>query len=741
MAARRFNLFDDSFTSGYTRVGPSRGRSRADQVHHGRSSIDRRRHHSLTLESVRGDFAESLNELERKNQAGGSSQQRRDTFATQAKTASGHQENSGFWGNPSGRGVHFSENEVHRNFVQDQPQKHTSTNRGIHIDFENEQGNRSRNSRTTSRQQNERFSDGSTSRNARPQRESSYYNEVFSSTEAPYNSFRENTSHIRPQSAYQNSHQERDFIDSGQQASMHTFQPNVLREDVVWQPVKVIYVEKAPSEINRSGTASRQGEYSSSSYGRASRQSAPNYQQSSYSEDWGGRQRDDSYVNQAYPPAYETWNGNTNGDQRHMQAEAQWTQPLKSREGSYRQSTEVFQSRDNPTTSNWNGNYQTVNMSPQRNDYTDGVNNSRSWTSSSSSQGREYGYPTRTEHTTYSQNGTLRTGGKEGLSPRFTDQGGDSFTYRSESRNAPRLLQNTSLNGSAFGARSQGRHIAQDDELPRSSRLNFSSSSGLRRNGERSGDFQEQFTSHKSTTKAEEKEFFGKILKELENQRQNLKPEVDKLIRNSSILIDDSDLTSSMNNITLEAGKNSYIDTSLPTPVFKAYVDIKEYSPKSVTVNYDQQTNKVVVEASQVNAQGTVGKTFTQKIPLPKYADDLRLTSRMNSRGVLRIEVPLLFYFPEEQEEESKAKSFLYEATRNTTDGSQALEIVVKPGADYSLQDIQPEVINNTLIIWGGRGNKRKAIGKYVLPPTANVKNIKHRSGRDGCLTVVVPVT
>jgi len=748
MTSRSYNFLEDSFTSVYPTGGRFRGRSRADKIHHGRSGIDRRRYHSLGLESANGSFARSFDHQESRNHVGSSSRQRKDALATQTKTTSRNQEQfreefGGSRGNESGRGVHFSEREMPSNFEQDRSEQRTSTKRGIVIDFENEEGNGGFDGRTSSRRQNERFLDGSTSLNTRPQRGSSYYNDVFSSTEAPFNSFSENTSQSRRQSAYpSNNHQERDFTDDlQQQTSMHTLQPNILREEVVWQPVKVIYVEKTPRESNRSGTAQRQGDYSSSSYGHESRQAAPRYQQSSYSNDWGGSQRSDGHMNRAAPPDYETsWNGNTNGDHRRVHVKTRRTPPSEPREGSNRRSTEMFQSRDDPSASDWNGGYQTVKRSPQRNDFIDGVSSSRSWASNSGAQGGEYGYPTRTEHAVHSQNGTLS--GMEGLNRGFSDQGNGSFTYRRKSRSTPRLLQNTGLNGSASGVRSQGRqvHIAHDDELSRGSRLNLSRSSGLELNGERSGGFREEYTSHRSTAESDEKEFVGKLMKELENQRQNLKPEVDRLIRNSSVVTDGSDLTSNMNSITLEAGKNSYIDTSLPTPVFKAYVDVKEYSPKSVKVNYDHATNKIIVEAGQLNAQGTVGKTFTQKIALPKYADDLRLTARMNSGGILRIEVPLLFYFPEEHEQ-SKARSFLYEATGNRTDGTKALEIIVKPGADYSLQDIRPEVIDSTLMIWGGRGKEKKVIGKYVLPPTANIAKIKHRSGKDGSLSIIVPIT
>jgi len=246
-------------------------------------------------------------------------------------------------------------------------------------------------------------------------------------------------------------------------------------------------------------------------------------------------------------------------------------------------------------------------------------------------------------------------------------------------------------------------------------------------------------------SRSEEKEFLGKVQRELEGQRREWKDEIDRLT--SSSLMPGA-------QTTFDALKNSVVDTSSGRAIFKAFIDVSEFPASSVKVNVDKIANKVVVEAKQTARVGTVAKTFTQRVQLPRFADEQNLVARMNKRGILKVEVPLIYYFPEaDQDDGSKARSFVYEVRTDPHDGSKVMEILVNPGREFSTRDLNIEMADNDKMqIWAkklmgsvgslsptGEG-ERTLIKQYTLPANADIGAITTRRNRDGCLAILVPI-
>jgi len=241
-----------------------------------------------------------------------------------------------------------------------------------------------------------------------------------------------------------------------------------------------------------------------------------------------------------------------------------------------------------------------------------------------------------------------------------------------------------------------------------------------------------------------EKEFLGKVQRELEHQRSEWKGEIDRLT--SSSLMPGS-------GSTYDVVKNSVVDTSSGRPVFKAFIDVSEFPAASVKVNVDKLTNKVVIEAQQVGKVGTA-KTFTQRVQLPRYADEQSLVARMNKNGILKVEVPLLYYFPEVdgKTDTSKAGSFVYEVRTDPKDGSKVMEILVSTGRDMTSRELRVGMDGDKLQIWsekaaGSVGSlspaedaKKVLIKQYTMPPNADVNAIRTRRTKDGRYAVLVPL-
>lgn len=261
---------------------------------------------------------------------------------------------------------------------------------------------------------------------------------------------------------------------------------------------------------------------------------------------------------------------------------------------------------------------------------------------------------------------------------------------------------------------------------------------------------------------------------ELEQQRMHWTCEIDKLL--SPMAADVSNgfsfghqpdaATSRRATPVFNAEKNSYVDTAKPLPVFKAFVDVSEYPSNSVSVSLDQLRNKVVVEACDDDSN--VALTFTQKIPLPRYADLTKMTAQVNRKGLVKIELPLLYYFPQDypnlpqhhssnhhssnhhssnhhssnhhhHQEETYGKSYVSEVKTDSR-GVKVMEIVVKPGWKMGVDEVVVEVVDEKfLVVSMDTEEGRKVVKTYALPETADPSSISSRV--HGALVLVcVPV-
>lgn len=117
----------------------------------------------------------------------------------------------------------------------------------------------------------------------------------------------------------------------------------------------------------------------------------------------------------------------------------------------------------------------------------------------------------------------------------------------------------------------------------------------------------------------------------------------------------------------------------------------------------------------------------------------------------MQIEVPLFYYFPPNErdvERDSRAKSFVYEVRDDPNDPSrQLMEILVNTGRDVSARDLRIEHDGGQLIVFAdlpsqrsASGSDRKVIKRYTLPPMTDVDGITSKLGRDGRLTILIPI-
>jgi len=145
-----------------------------------------------------------------------------------------------------------------------------------------------------------------------------------------------------------------------------------------------------------------------------------------------------------------------------------------------------------------------------------------------------------------------------------------------------------------------------------------------------------------------ERDFLVKVQRELEDQRESWRSEIDRLSR-STVQLDVDDSQPSLeyfpnggggrsSSASMEAGANSYVDTTGAVPLFKAFVDVSEFDADDVRVTVDKLADKIVVQARQSPVGGSaVSRSFTQRVQLPRFADDERLVARMNRRGILKV--------------------------------------------------------------------------------------------------------
>lgn len=180
-----------------------------------------------------------------------------------------------------------------------------------------------------------------------------------------------------------------------------------------------------------------------------------------------------------------------------------------------------------------------------------------------------------------------------------------------------------------------------------------------------------------------EKRFLREVQDELEGQRAEWKDEVEKMIEGlhiQKVIEKEHKRNGGPNSSPASPGATNYVDTSTGNPIFKAFVDVSEYPASGLSVTVDKLDHKLIVTANKDSGPGTVTRTFTQKVQLPRYADDARVRTKLGRDGVLTVEVPLLFYFDPEKK---KSKSFINQV-RTRPDGTKALEILVNVGAEVS---------------------------------------------------------
>jgi len=191
-------------------------------------------------------------------------------------------------------------------------------------------------------------------------------------------------------------------------------------------------------------------------------------------------------------------------------------------------------------------------------------------------------------------------------------------------------------------------------------------------------------------------------------------------------------------------GTNSFVDQSTGVPIFKAFFDVSEYPKRGMAVSVDKLQGKIIVKGTQAGAAGTLTRTFTQKIQLPKFADDQRMKTTVSKNGILKVELPLIYYFPEDKTAEKKPRSFVNEI-RTRRDGTQVLEILANAGTDVKARDLKVHVTEeNELVITAvkesRKGRQQSTVKRYTLPAFADLDNITSKLGKDGRLVVRVPL-
>jgi len=253
--------------------------------------------------------------------------------------------------------------------------------------------------------------------------------------------------------------------------------------------------------------------------------------------------------------------------------------------------------------------------------------------------------------------------------------------------------------------------------------------------------------------KQKEKRFLREVQDELEGQRDVWNGEVEKMIEGlhiqQAISKDQHRLGSGAPSPSSSTGSESgnYVDTSTGHPVFKAFVDVSDYPAHGVSVTIDKLDNKLIVQAKRdINGANNVARMFTRKVQLPKYTDDARVRTKLSRKGMLTIEVPLLFYF---ENDKKVSKSFINQVKTNP-DGGKSLEILVNVGADVRPWELKVRINDKgellihseteQMLSDGDTAKKRTLIKRYTLPENAQVTQISSRVCDDGRLAVNIPI-
>lgn len=203
--------------------------------------------------------------------------------------------------------------------------------------------------------------------------------------------------------------------------------------------------------------------------------------------------------------------------------------------------------------------------------------------------------------------------------------------------------------------------------------------------------------------------FLREVQHELEKQREVWGSEIKRLTEGINL---DSNEDSSKTT--------SLVDQSSGKPIFKAFFDVREFDRKDVNVKVDYLMNKVVVKATK--KIGVLTRTLTQKANIPRFSDSRKLTKKFRTDGILEVSVPLLYYFPPQTE----PKSYVYRVDKKSENGRKCLEIVVNTGEGIAPEDIDVQVIDETLLLITGVSNNggKNLKKKYHLPKDCDVNDI-----------------
>ncbi|CAD5118340.1 unnamed protein product [Dimorphilus gyrociliatus] len=218
--------------------------------------------------------------------------------------------------------------------------------------------------------------------------------------------------------------------------------------------------------------------------------------------------------------------------------------------------------------------------------------------------------------------------------------------------------------------------------------------------------------------------FLSEVQHELEKQRQAWGSEIKRLTEGVTPDNQESSKTTSL------------IDQSSGKPVFKAFFDVREFDRKDINVRIDHLINKVVVKATK--KMGVLTRTLTQKANLPRFSDNRKLSKKIGPDGILEVSVPLLYYFPPENE----PKSYVYRVDKQTENGKKCLEIVVNTGEGINPEDVDVQVVDdNELIISGESTNGGKNLRKkYYLPQGCSVDDISAEIIDKDHVTIYIPI-
>lgn len=165
-----------------------------------------------------------------------------------------------------------------------------------------------------------------------------------------------------------------------------------------------------------------------------------------------------------------------------------------------------------------------------------------------------------------------------------------------------------------------------------------------------------------------------------------------------------------------------HVDNTTGLPRFVTSVDLSGFrlSVTKVGVFIDPLSDRrLVVEAMESGSKGKVTKCFRKKMSLPRFADVFGIKHRINVMGVLKIEIPLLYYSEQiatmNEDEANRTNAYVYNNNRRLNfnneinnrrrgemepkEAKDELEIVVKPAEGVKIENIRVKIQDNIIVI------------------------------------------